>query len=522
MAKHSDESIDNDELRKRSKRSHKLKSKRTKEKNKRKRRRSSSDEENDEEKRRERKKMKKRSRTNHDDDHQNKKTRQTDEERHYQFANALVNLFDDHPALSTELPFMLIRLASGNSLDLSQMSDATAASGLEQVFQTMTRFGLVHQNKSWTWNSPSTPAGSNTKSELLLLRIARTLLNQVGVTMEAVENFGKKKKKDFSEHFSEDPVTKGTPVTKVIQTETIELLEHFGKKRIDVVPSLADQLGGLCQMVIKGEPIHIDGIQDEQLRLALEKVFLVAGLMDCEGDRNVTGYCLPSDTKHYEIARSNIETVLYTCRQSQIRGPLPASMSTTIPSSAFFGGDDSDVDDGPVPADSQSRRTATMPRETIQAMAVKRKDDLDRLNPNYAQEQESGDRDEWMLHPGEHDFLQGIISTKARSFQNKKVREPQMMDAAPEIMDPKVQAEVDAIYAAHKEARGPSLMDQHRAKVLEEASKKAAKQNKGAYGWNRDKDLDAGRRVDKDALKVILGGGGNELKDKFQGGYGRS
>ena len=53
-------------------------------------------------------------------------------------------------------------------------------------------------------------------------------------------------------------------------------------------------------------------------------------------------------------------------------------------------------------------------------------------------------------------------------------------------------------------------------------SKKAAKQNKGAYGWNRDKDLDAGRRVDKDALKVILGGGGNELKDKFQGGYGRS
>ena len=139
--------------------------------------------------------------------------------------------------------------------------------------------------------------------------------------------------------------------------------------------------------------------------------------------------------------------------------------------------------------------------------------------PKVAQVQHKEDgRDEWMLHPGEHDFLQGMDLGKTRTFLNKKARG----EITPlEIMDPQIQAQVEAIYAAHNEARGPSLMDQHRVKVTEERAAKAADGKEG-FGWNRDKDLDAGRRVDKEALKMILGGASNELKDKFQGGYGRT
>jgi hypothetical protein len=44
---------------------------------------------------------------------------------------------------------------------------------------------------------------------------------------------------------------------------------------------------------------------------------------------------------------------------------------------------------------------------------------------------------------------------------------------------------------------------------------------KGDWKWSRDKDLDEGRRVDKDALHQVLGGAATELKTKFQGSYSR-
>ena len=73
---------------------------------------------------------------------------------------------------------------------------------------------------------------------------------------------------------------------------------------------------------------------------------------------------------------------------------------------------------------------------------------------------------------------------------------------------------------AHQDARGPSLMDEHRAKKQKE-KESAAASGKKEWKWNRDKDLDAGRRVDKDALGMILGGAADNLKTKFQGGFNR-
>jgi hypothetical protein len=76
---------------------------------------------------------------------------------------------------------------------------------------------------------------------------------------------------------------------------------------------------------------------------------------------------------------------------------------------------------------------------------------------------------------------------------------------------------MDAIMQAHQDSRGPSLFDQHRAAKQDE--NKARATNKQGWTWNRENDLDAGRRVDKDALHMVLGGATDNLKTKFQGGF---
>jgi hypothetical protein len=88
-----------------------------------------------------------------------------------------------------------------------------------------------------------------------------------------------------------------------------------------------------------------------------------------------------------------------------------------------------------------------------------------------------------------------------------------------EAMDPKVKAEMDAIMAAHQEARGPTLVEQHRLKREQERNANAGGSQGGEWNWNRDKDLDSGRRVDKNALAMVLGGASKDLKTKFQGGF---
>jgi hypothetical protein len=127
-----------------------------------------------------------------------------------------------------------------------------------------------------------------------------------------------------------------------------------------------------------------------------------------------------------------------------------------------------------------------------------------------------------MIVPGKYDFLSNIKSgqpIKSRGFQNKKARDDNA-PAAP--IHPAVQAEMDAIMQAHQDARGPSLFDEHRAKIQREKEiAAAAAGGKQEFKWTRDKDLDAGRRVDKDALGMILGGASDNLKSKFQGGFNR-
>ena len=75
--------------------------------------------------------------------------------------------------------------------------------------------------------------------------------------------------------------------------------------------------------------------------------------------------------------------------------------------------------------------------------------------------------------------------------------------------------QVNAIQKAYEESRGPSLIDAHRQKLQE--LKEQQKDKKQDFKWSRDKNLDDGRRVDKNNLHNLLGGAQTELKSKFQG-----
>ena len=106
---------------------------------------------------------------------------------------------------------------------------------------------------------------------------------------------------------------------------------------------------------------------------------------------------------------------------------------------------------------------------------------------------------------------------KSRKFQGKAKNSGD--DAAP--VDPSVKAEMDAIMQAHQSARGPSLMEEHQAakKAKQEEEQQQGNDTNKPWKWSRNKDLDAGRRVDKDALQMVLGGAATGLQSKFQGGF---
>merc|ERR1712232_442977 len=108
-----------------------------------------------------------------------------------------------------------------------------------------------------------------------------------------------------------------------------------------------------------------------------------------------------------------------------------------------------------------------------------------------------------------YDFLSGIKSEqpiKTRVFQDKKSRDERVSVAT---VHPSIQAEIDAIMRAHEEARGPSLIDEHRSKKSRQ--KLECNKDKPEWKWKKS-DLDNGRRVDKNALGMILGGAADSLK----------
>jgi hypothetical protein len=84
---------------------------------------------------------------------------------------------------------------------------------------------------------------------------------------------------------------------------------------------------------------------------------------------------------------------------------------------------------------------------------------------------------------------------------------------------------MEKVMKEHETARGPSLIDSHRSKISEqkeEKKKKKAEKGGGKYDWNRERDLDSGRKVDKNLLGMVLGGAKKELGEKFHGSMSKS
>jgi len=533
--------------------------------------------------------------------------------RNHEFASALQSLLSTHPKLSTELPIILIRMAGGTTFNLSSMHDVGAAQGIERVFATLSQYGVkLDDTGSWMWDDGSGGAGGSQRrpgTELILIRIARTLLDGIGITAEAAAGYEERKRREVEEkreaaavaeearrkqqerqrhataasaahHVATEQRDDAGPARLAVRT----MLAKYEKRAADAgdmsSPSssstLPSELGGIVNLILEGESIVLDGIPDEELRGDLDALFTTLGLIKAEveedsddeeddgddednDDGPAVGFTLPEFARADGLARSNVLAVLDECRGIQTGGDGSASTAhTPAPKKRVIGPamgpppgfsasealqeyaaapapDDSDEDDdeGPAPAGSElakrRRRTGlSLSASVVRAMAEQRKMELEDVAaggsgvPSVAVD---GGREEWMLTPGKHDFLKGIKSadpTKSRKFKNEKARGGSSgpVDVGPQLTAQQ-QAEVDAIRRQVEEARGPTLIDQHRQKRADEkeAARKSGKDKD--FNWNRDRDLDAGRRVDKDHLHMVLGGAKDGLKDKFQGSISR-
>ncbi len=507
----------------------------------------------------------------------------------------LHNLLSCHPDLSTELPYLLIKLCSGSSISLSQIQNNDSLKlKLRELFFELGCTNLNNNNDSNDENFIFDDHGqwkhnhhqhNNDERALVLVKLVRFVMNQNGMTMEAIHDFemniriGKEDRE--KEEVLMQSISLGTK-KNVIQEDKISslvtmLLDTFqqseSQSESQSTSSLAQELGSIMQMILDGEIICLDGLEDVSLKLTIEQLFLIIGLVKEEieddeeeqqeenenyhdkddhekiniekNDKHVTfGFTLPSFTSegddetmieaiknklHKAIEASDIyhHKILQQKQSSRkkVIGPvLPNSHVATSTSSYptdgnkldYHDDDNEDDDHGPAPFGSHK------------AIARAMKGPLPPIHLNeQANKPIESQREEWMMKPGEHNFLKGIISSsnnggglKSRIFKNEKSNGFGGVIVEKLPINPIIQQEIDSIMDAHQAARGPSLIDQHRVKVAEEkAAKAAAKVKKGAeWNWSK-KDLDADRRVDKNYLNMVMGGASKDLKNKFQGSY---
>jgi hypothetical protein len=458
------------------------------------------------------------------------------------------------------VPLLFIQLSRGTEYNLSQMPDRNLAHVLEGVFKSLSIHGMeLGVNGAWKWSNALTgqqQQQSGNINDLVLLRLTRALLNGVGVTMDNVEAYEQDQLQDKHKNSTTEQESKSdTEVSdytsqgnsndikdpqheseedirrkKRVERMTSQMLDRFDPRdssSSDI--SLATELQGICNALIEGESIQLDGIENVKLKATLAQLFNLIGLemvemndddevdegRDVKNDNNtekILGYALPDVSNS---VTSNLHEVLRVCRYRSSGGSesAPTSWMATNPYKVHEDSSSED-DDGPAPLGTMAA-----------VKAAKRKRETQTQNVNKQSGYVEGEREEWMMIPGEHDFLKGISkSTRSRTFKNEKMRGQAIISYAEtkstiEQINPEVLDEVNAIQRAYEQSRGPSLLDAHRQKTLE--SKMQQQQQRGnEFTWSRDKNLEDGRRVDKNALHQVMGGAKTELKSKFQGSLG--
>ncbi|KAL7549214.1 hypothetical protein ACHAWF_012484 [Thalassiosira exigua] len=477
----------------------------------------------------------------------------------HELASALAQLFDSYPAMSSlgegGIPLLFVQLSRGTEYNLSQMPDNNLARLLGVVFDALTIHGMeLGPSGAWKWINAAPAGGRQGGDGLALLRLTRALLNGVGFTLEKVQGFEDKiqlEKKQYAiEAQAEEKMIeeKQFPENqedirhkKRVERMTSQMLDRFDPRSTSE-SSLANELTGICTVLMEGETVQLDGIENVKLKATLEQLFQLLGLElvemedeseDVEGDgeeviesgiteKKTMGYGIPDvSARGHSVASNNISEVLRVCRFRSSGGSegAPALWSSNLAVGKGMPKEESssDEDDGPAPLGTEA---------AIKASKRKRPQHVPNSNKAIPGEIHEGGREEWMMVPGEHDFLKGIQAggsqaTRGRTFKNEKNR-GQSIDTssgrATKPINPKILEEVSVIQKAYEQSRGPSLFDSHREKQRET---KQQMQGKKDWKWSRDKNLDDGRRVDKNALHMVLGGASTELKSKFQGGFGR-
>lgn len=258
-------------------------------------------------------------------------------ELNYLLADAIYQLVGNHPIFAEDLPILLIKLANGQTLNLSQMP-STVANGLDAVFQCLISFGVIKEISSscWKWNNIMKPPGSTTSgpttsntsdNDLVLVKIVRTLLDQIGITADIIEQIESPqqsiKQKKISQittpkqnHHANDSSTKSiksydnndynknikrnnnidndiitTPsnynTVNIIQL-TYDVIKQFATKtehnvdNDDINLVVVTDLITLSELLIQGEMISVDNIPNETLRTALGLLFQCCGLEKSE------------------------------------------------------------------------------------------------------------------------------------------------------------------------------------------------------------------------------------------------
>eukprot|EP00986_Skeletonema_menzelii_P014107 scaffold8904_cov149-Skeletonema_menzelii.AAC.17 len=466
----------------------------------------------------------------------------------HELANSLTKLFTLYPSMASiddgGIPLLFIQLGRGTEYNLSHMPDRNLAGLLDGVFQSLRVHGMELSNGAWKWgNAPRANNARQNGDDLALLRLTRALLNGVAVNLESVQEYEKaqqqqqqqQKQQNYQQNqikqaFStnnngkEAPIEEDIKQKKRIERMTSQLLDRFDRPSgndASTTASLAGELQGICDVILEGESVQLDGIENSKLKASLAQLFQLVGLELVEiededeedEDKSASnpddtdtamGYALPDDGIRDDIT-SKLKEVLRVCRFRSSNGTECAPTSWAASSKNVAennAAESSDEDDGPAPLGTIAAAKA--------AKRIRQKNNSHTASAGA----EEGGREEWMMVPGEHDFLKGISKSdfRGRKFKNSKSSDP-VPAVAP--INPEVLAEVQAIHQAYQESRGPSLLDAHRQI---KAQQQQQDKKSGEWKWNREKNLDDGRRVDKNALHMVLGGASTELKSKFQSG----
>lgn len=502
----------------------------------------------------------------------------------------LHQLFTQYPNLATELPYYLIRMASGSSINLSRVSetDQELVRMLETLFQTMNC--TCGASREWLFHARHGNLTDDNNKALSLVRWVRDELDMFGITMDKIGEY----ELSMQVHVPHTSMIKGanetesTPIMTSASTSSMEneiacltqmVLEEFSPPPPPTSSSslqpntLAKELYDILNMIVQHEIVSLDGISDEKLKKSLEQLFLAIGLCreemeddsddddddDQERDKEKVayGYVMPESQEedgplpvqrnldaainackalhqrwmqyHYQEQQQpqhqpqpnrpveSGKRVLGPCRPPPLQSLDATSFSSNQHEQSTGENNDEDEEDdfGPDPFASVKNK------RTVSSMSKVRQQEAS--NPGTMSTLQNNAREEWMMQPGEHDFLKGVLSKgiKSRTFRNEKSKDMQSGIIADVPLDPKIQKQVDDIRKLHEQSRGPSLMEQHRER-MEQQKREKQNQLQGGWSWNREKDLDAGRRVDKSHLHMVMGGASSELKNKFQGSYSKT